>query len=109
MIQTRDVKFNNDQFYDPIDLDIGIVLQEHAKQIIETLDLPKLQPQEQDVDDDKMLNTIVVEVPSMPMSKNTTPSTKKSTLSNTALNQIQLLTPSPSNSPKPPVSTAENA
>ena len=109
VIRTRDVKFNDDQFYDPTDLDVGMVLREHAEQIIETLDLPELQPQEQDADDDEVLDTIVVEVPSMPTSENTTPSTGRNTLSNTASNQIQLLTPSPSNSPEPPVSTAENA
>jgi hypothetical protein len=42
VICTRDVSFDEDLFYDPAELDLGHLLREEVKQVIEILDLPYL-------------------------------------------------------------------
>jgi len=44
VIRTRDVTFNNNLLYKPIDLDIGAKLEEHVDKLIEALELPEEQP-----------------------------------------------------------------
>ena len=67
VLRTRDVTFNWQQFYNPRDLDISAILKDYVDidQLIETLDLPEYQPQDQQEEDD-VLDTIVVEVPAAP-------------------------------------------
>jgi hypothetical protein len=75
-----------------LDLDIGVIIDEHVDKLIETLELPEMQGIEL-VDDDEILNTLTVEVPAL--LDPTGISTPRSTESGKSLDmQRQLLTPS---------------
>ena len=43
VIQTRDVTFDENVFYDPSTVDIGILLREEVENIIESLEIPEIQ------------------------------------------------------------------
>jgi hypothetical protein len=59
VIRTRDVTFNNDTFYYPSDLDVGLVLREHLEDLIKTLSLLEYEVKEVN----KVFDYIKVEVP----------------------------------------------
>ena len=44
VIRTRDVRFDSNSSYNPLDLDIGIIIKEKAEELIETLELPEYYP-----------------------------------------------------------------
>ena len=96
VIRSRDVTLNDNLLYDPSDLDIGAVLNEHVDRLIETLELPEMQVIEL-ADDDNLLDTVVVEVPASPETSNL--STPGSTSSEMSLDLIQRQLPTPSRSP----------
>jgi hypothetical protein len=60
VIRTRDVTFNDNLLYDPLELDIGDILKEHVDKLIETLDILEAQITEIAEDDD-LLETVVEE------------------------------------------------
>lgn len=65
IIRTRDVKFNEDQSYNPRDPDLTQLLQEEATELIQTLNIPEridLPQLEEDSDED----TIVIRIPTQP-------------------------------------------
>ena len=99
VIRTRDVRMKDDLFYNPSDLDIGAILEEQAEQLIETLDIPKVQMvQLVDDESDDLLKTLTVEIPALPEPQGATESER-------SLKNQQLITPSsiPSIDPTPSI------
>jgi hypothetical protein len=106
VIRTRDVIFDHTRLYDPTDLDIASVLREaHIDQLIETLELPDYQINEERIEDD-IEDTIIVDVPMAPEPIEEQPATPANQESGTdseaeEYSIQQLPTPSYSQSPEP--------
>jgi hypothetical protein len=61
VVRTRDVTFNEEQFYDPAELDIEYILRETADQVIEILDTPQIAyTQSNSLTDEEDINEILV-------------------------------------------------
>jgi hypothetical protein len=61
VIRTRDVTFNDDTFYYPSNLDVGLVLREHLEDLIKTLSLLEYEVEEVN----KVFDCIKVKVPTV--------------------------------------------
>jgi hypothetical protein len=111
VIRTRDVTFDDTQFYDPSALDVGAVLREHVDNIIETLCFPELQCGDAVVDDDDILDSldinVEVDVPAAPVHENAGKKSPDHTSRDNTPPRTHL--PTPSRSPIPSATPRDDA
>ncbi|KAI1003455.1 hypothetical protein K3495_g4750 [Podosphaera aphanis] len=58
LVGTRDVTFDDKKFYDPADLDLGNMLKESAENLIQTLDLPRWNEPEIEIEEEQINSEI---------------------------------------------------
>jgi hypothetical protein len=105
VIRTRDVTFDHTSFYDPRDVDTSLILQQTATDLVRKIELPeRSEIKALGEVDDEVYDTIVVDVPFIPRSKDTAhlPSPEATPPPQPTDSVISVATPSSTGSLSPP-------
>ena len=98
VIRTRDVTFDHTSFYDPLDIDTSLILQQTAAELIRTIELPQSSVIDELREvDDEVYDTIIVDVPFIPEKATTYLPTPEATPPPLPLLQPTGSLPAPSN------------